>query len=480
MALYTSRLLLKLLGEVDMGVFNLSGGIVALLAFFQSAQAKSTSRFITYELGLDVDKESIRKTFSICITIHLIISILVILLGESVGLWIVNRFIEIPEERYFSANCVYQCSLFIFCMHLMRVPYDAVIMAYEEMSVYAYLSIFEAIAQLMIIFILQYSGGDSLISYGLSLAMLSALLFFVYFMYVRLRHKEYSFRLVWDKKKSLEILSFSGWTLVGSTANTATQQGLSLLLNKFVGIIANTALGFAYQVNAAVTKFVSSFTTAFNPQIIKLYAKKDYDSLHIMMNRASKFSYILAFIMALPLIVNMDYVLHLWLGQVPQYTTEFCQLILVCAIIDALSGFLNTSIIATGIIRNYQLFLALSFLLDVICAFLLLFGGFSPIFAFGSRIVTRGILNMVIGLYYGRSLLCFDIKEYIKVVFFPITIVTAISSFLTYVMSLYFVGVERLIWTSITSFIIVGVLSWLFICDKREQQVFLSIVKKIL
>lgn len=478
-ALYTSRLLLKLLGDTDMGVFNLAGGIVALMAFFQSAQAKATGRFITYELGLGDNVDEIRNTFSICLTIHLMIVLVVLLLGESIGLWIVNRFIEIPASRYYSANFVYQCSLFILCVNLLRVPYDAVIMAYEEMSVYAYFSIFEAIAQLIIIILLQQLGGDSLVQYGISLSLLSISLFFLYYIYVRLKHKEYVFKFSWNKDKSIKILSFSGWTLIGSTANTATQQGLGLLLNKFIGIIANTALGFAYQVNAALTKFVSSFTMAFNPQIIKLYAKNDYDSLHLMMNRSSKFSFVLAFVMGFPLIVNMNYVLHLWLEHVPKFTTEFCQLILICAIIDALSGFLNTSITATGNIRKYQISLALSFCFDLLCSFLFLILGLDPVYVFGSRILTRGLLNMGIGLYFGKCLLKFNIRDYVWHVIIPVLLLVCFSSIFVYGISLSLCGISRLVWTYVTCFIIVLICTWLIICTKSEQRALKSMVRDI-
>ena len=202
---------------------------------------------------------------------------------------------------------------------------------------------------------------------------------------------------------------------------------MALLFNNFVGLVANTALGFANQVNAAVGRFVSSFTTAFNPQIIKLQAQDDKKSLFILMNRASRFSFALCYVMALPIITNMEFILSLWLGKVPEYTTEFCQLILVCSIIDATTGVFNTSVTATGEIKNYQIGIALSFLLDLTCASIFLYLGIYPAVVFGSRIITRGVMNMLIGFHNSKKLLAFPLRKYLVEVMIPIGITILIT-----------------------------------------------------
>lgn len=427
-SLYTSRLVLQVLGETDLGIYNVVGGIVTLLAFLQTAQSKATSRYITYELGENASSKRLGHVFSACMTIHILIVLFFLLIAETLGLWAVHHWIVVPSERMQAALWVYQFAIFTFCIHMLRVPYDAVIIAHENMSVYAYMSIIEVVLQLLMVVALKYIVVDHLILYAGALSLIAVILFILYAVYVRLKHSQYRFSWVWDGQLSMKILSFSGWTMLGSTANTMTQQGVSLLFNNFVGLVANTALGFANQVNTAVGRFVGSFTTAFNPQIIKLYAQKNNESLHLLMFRASKFSFALAFVMALPLILNMDFVLHLWLGQVPQYTVEFCRLIVLCTVIDATTSVYNTAVTATGQIRNYQIGISISFLLDLLCAYALLSLHMHPAIVFGSRILTRGLLNMCIGLYYCRKQLSFPIGRYAIKVLLPIgcTVVLAV------------------------------------------------------
>ena len=427
-SLYTSRLVLQVLGETDLGIYNVVGGIVTLLAFLQTAQSKATSRYITYELGENASSKRLGHVFSACMTIHILIVLFFLLIAETLGLWAVHHWIVVPSERMQAALWVYQFAIFTFCIHMLRVPYDAVIIAHENMSVYAYMSIIEVVLQLLMVVALKYIVVDHLILYVGALSLIAVILFILYAVYVRLKHSQYRFSWVWDGQLSMKILSFSGWTMLGSTANTMTQQGVSLLFNNFVGLVANTALGFANQVNTAVGRFVGSFTTAFNPQIIKLYAQKNNESLHLLMFRASKFSFALAFVMALPLILNMDFVLHLWLGQVPQYTVEFCRLIVLCTVIDATTSVYNTAVTATGQIRNYQIGISISFLLDLLCAYALLSLHMHPAIVFGSRILTRGLLNMCIGLYYCRKQLSFPIGRYAIKVLLPIgcTVVLAV------------------------------------------------------
>ena len=426
-SLYTSRLVLQALGETDLGIYNLVGGIVSLMAFLQAAQTKSTSRFITYELGLGGEPSKLSRIYSICMTIHILLAIIIVIIAETLGLFIINEYTQIPTSRMVAANLVYQFSILTFVMHFIRCPLDSVIIAHEDMTVYAYMSILEVSLQLGLVFAVLHYSGDNLILYGFLVFAVSVVLFICYLIYRRKTYPAYRYRFIWDKKESVRVLSFSGWTLLGSSANTFTQQGVALLFNNFVGLVANTALGFANQVNAAVGRFVSSFTTAFNPQIIKLQAQDDRNSLFILMNRASRFSFALCYVMALPIITNMEFILSLWLGRVPEYTTEFCQLILVCSIIDATTGVFNTSITATGEIKNYQIGIALSFLLDLTCASIFLYLGIHPAVVFGSRIITRGFMNMLIGFHYSKKLLAFPLRKYLFEVMIPIGITILIT-----------------------------------------------------
>ena len=474
-SLFTSRLVLRALGETDLGIYNLVGGIVALMAFLQTAQIKATSRFITYELGLEGQDNRLARIYSICMTIHLIIAAIIVVIAETVGLWIINEYTQIPDSRIFAANVVYQFSILTFVMHFIRCPLDSVIIAQENMSIYAYMSILEVALQLGLVYIVINFPGDKLILYGLLIFVVSVILFICYLIYKNKVYPMYEFKYTWDKHESIRILSFSGWTLLGSSANTLTQQGVSLLFNNFVGLVANTALGFANQVNAAVGRFVASFTTAFNPQIIKYQAQDDKTALFALMNRASRFSFALCYIMALPIIANMEFILNFWLDSVPIYTTEFCQLILVCSIIDATTGVFNTSITATGHIKNYQIGIALSFLLDFLCAFAFLKLGLHPAIVFGSRIVTRGFVNMLIGFHFSIKLLSFPLRIYIKEVLIPIIATVLITLPISYIRM--FQGWGDALINSVLCVSGVCLCTFLIIMKKNERRIILTTIK---
>lgn len=476
--LYTSRIVLESLGVEDLGIYNVVGGIVALLSIFQSSLSKATSRFLNFELGKGSGPDVLRRVFSMSMTIHIIVAFVAILLGETIGLYILKNFTVIPIEKQVDAFVVFHCSLLIFCFHIVRIPYDAVIIAHENMSVYAYLSILEAILQLLSSIILLNYGNNKLFFYAFLMLVSAAILYFCYFVYVKIKFKQYRFSFIWQKNYSVSLLSFSGWNLVTSSANVATQQGVSLLFNNFIGLVANTALGFANQVNGAVGKFVGSFTTAFNPQVVKLCAQQDYEKLHLLMNRASKYSFILVWVMAFPLILNMDFVLHLWLGAVPQYTVDFCRMILVCSVIDATTGVYNTTIIATGKIRNYQICISLSFIIDFCLAVILLKSNLSPILVFGSRILTRGIFNMFIGWYFIRKIVDFDVYKHVKIVWLPIIVTVLITVLLFLTISHNLLGWRRLVLTTILNFIVVSICVYYLIMDQAEKAVLIQLVKK--
>lgn len=474
-SLYTSRVVLQVLGAENLGIYNVVGGIVAMMSFFQTAQTKATSRFITYELGKNSSFDTLRKVFSVCMTIHVAIALIGLLLGETFGLWVITYWTDIPVDRQEAAMWVYQFALIVFCVHIIRVPYDAIVIAHERMSMFAYMSILEVSLQLAMVYLLLKLPGDSLIYYAGSVALIAIIMCLCYYFYVRKRYEVYRFKLLWDKDYSAKILSFSGWTLLGSGANTATQQGTNLLMNNYVGLIANASLGFANQVNIAVGKFVNGFSTAFTPQIIKLYAQRDFISLHALMNRSSKLSFVLCYLVALPLIANMDFILSLWLGDnVPMYTQEFCQLILVCTIIDATTGVYNTTITATGIIKYYQIALSFSFILDLLCCFILLYNSFNPIFVFGSRIITRGILNMFIGLHFVKRYTEFDIAIYSKSVLLKIVCTITLTVVPVHIIVELTEGWIQLIISGSVSIILVCLCTLYIILTPSERKVILS------
>lgn len=477
--LYCSRLILKALGVVDMGIYNVVGGIVTLMAVLQNAQSIATGRFIMYDIGKNLSDAQKSRTFSVCMTIHLLIALIVVVLGETLGLYIINSWTSIPESRTEAANIVYQLSLLTFVINIIRVPYNSVVIAYEEMDSYAFMTILETGLKLLFVYMIVMITADHLIVFAASLTTIAVIILLLYIYIVKRKHPEYKYSLVWDKQKSFKVLTFSGWTLTSSTANTFTQQGVSLLFNNFVGLVANAALGFAYQINGAVYQFVSSFSTAFNPQIVKLWSSQNKDELYKLMNRASKFSFILAYLFALPLMLNIDFILKLWLHEVPQFTQTFSLLIVICSVIDATTGVYNTAITATGKIKDYQICISISFLLDLLVSFILLYFGFHPAMVFGSRIVTRGLLNMVIGLYFTKKLIGFDVALYIKEVLLPV-IITILASIPLFLFEKYIEdNLTHLVITFFTSLSVISICSLYVIMTKSERQSIILFINKI-
>lgn len=275
------------------------------------------------------------------------------------------------------------------------------------------------------------------------------------------------------------MLSFSGWTLLGSGSNALTQQGISLLMNNYVGLLANAAIGLCNQVNVAVSKFVSGFNTAFTPQVIKLYARDNYRELNLLISRSSKFSFALCYIMVLPLLCNMDFILEIWLGDdVPEYTAGFCRMVLICTLFDATTGVYNTAITATGRIRNYQILISLSFLLDLLLSFAMLYRGIEPVLVFSSRILTRGILNMVIGLYFINRYMGFDISGYIHSVLLKILSVIAITGLPSYMIYCNTSGLSRFLSTSVYAVIATMVFVLYFLMSKEERIAVLTKIER--
>lgn len=478
-SLYTSRIVLEVLGAKNYGIYTVVGGIIALMGFFQAAQSKATSRFITYELGQNGITASLSKVFSASLTIHVLTAIIAVVLCETVGIWIIYNWIKIPPERQTAALIVYQFSILVFCIHLIRIPYDSVVIAHEEMSIFAYFSIIEAVLQLGFVFIIKYVKADSLILYAGLMALSAFILLLLYYFYVRNKYPVYSFKFTWDKKISGGMLSFSGWTLLGSGSNALTQQGISLLMNNYVGLLANAAIGLCNQVNVAVSKFVSGFNTAFTPQVIKLYAQDNYRELNLLISRSSKFSFALCYIMVLPLLCNMDFILEIWLGDdVPEYTAGFCRMVLICTLFDATTGVYNTAITATGRIRNYQILISLSFLLDLLLSFAMLYRGIEPVLVFSSRILTRGILNMVIGLYFINRYMGFDISGYIHSVLLKILSVIAITGLPSYMIYCNTSGLSRFLSTSVYAVIATMVFVLYFLMSKEERIAVLTKIER--
>ena len=354
-SLYTVRVVLNTLGAEDYGIYNVVAGVVVLFSFVNNAMATATQRFLNYSLG-ENDKKKTQEVYSASLIVHLGIAAIFVLLAETVGLWFVSNKLNIPEARRAATAIVYQFTIITTVFNILRVPYNAVIIAYEKMSFFAWLSILESLLKLAIVFLLVLSGIDRLVFYAFLMTAVALIILCFYKLYCNRTFEIARYSKVTDISLVKKILSFSGWSLFGAVANVANSQGTNIVLNMFTNVTVNAAMGIANQVNSAVYSFVGNFQTAFNPQIVKSYAEGKKEYFIDLVFRTAKVSFLLLNFMVVPLLLNAEIVLHIWLKSIPEYTIHFVQLILIWSLIDSWNGPLWMSVQATGNIRKYQIY----------------------------------------------------------------------------------------------------------------------------
>jgi O-antigen/teichoic acid export membrane protein len=324
-----------------------------MFGFLNSAMSRATQRFLAFEIGRK-DIFQLRNVFSMSLNIHFFIAFIVFLFAETIGLWFVNNQLTIPQERMEAARWVYHLSILSLMVNIVSVPYNAMIIAHERMNVFAWVSIVEVSLKLLIVFMLQWFGFDKLKFYAILMFGVSLLIRLIYGMYCDWKFKESKLRWFWDKAMFKTLLSFAGWNLWGNIASVMAGQGVNMLLNIFFGPVVNAARGIAFQVTGAINSFVQNFQMALNPQIIKSYAANDLKYMHQLIFQGAKFSFFLLLILSLPIILEAEIILKLWLKTVPDNTVIFIRLVLVNILIDSISGPLMTAAQATGRIKLYQ------------------------------------------------------------------------------------------------------------------------------
>lgn len=420
-SLYTSRVVLAMLGIDDYGIYNVVGGFVALFAFLNGAMGGCTQRFITIALGKG-DQSELKKVFSTCLITHGMIALIVLLLAETIGLWFVMNKLVIPPDRFSAAMVVYQCSIISTIVMIMSFPYNADIIAHEKMSAFAYISIYEAFVHLGIVFLLKFVNIDKLALYGILLLLVKVSVIIVYRLYCKLHFIESRFKWLFDKSLFKEMLSFTGWNLFGSCAGTLMGQGINVLLNIFFGPAVNAARGVAVQVQSAVYMFTTSFQTAINPQIMKTYAAGDLQSMHSLLFRSAKFTFMLLLCIMLPLMLEIDYVLDIWLEDVPDYAGVFVCLMLCISMVDAVSNPFMTSSAATGNVRIYQSVVGSILLAIVPIAYIVLKLGGNPYSVFIVHLIVA-VIAFTARIIIVRKLIDLSVREYVAKVLRPCALV---------------------------------------------------------
>ena len=352
-SLFTSRVILQVLGIEDYGVYNVVGGIVSMFAFINGGMVAATQRYITFELGSG-NKERLQRVFSTSLQIHAMISILIVILGETVGLWFLQEKLVIPEDRMIAAMWVYQCSIIVCVLNIMSIPYNADIVAHEKMSAFAMISVVEVVLKLLVVYLLMLFPFDKLIVYAILLLAVQFSIRLVYAAYCKRHFEESSYIHRWNSDLIKEMLGFAGWSFWGSLAVILYTQGINMMLNVFFGPIVNAARGIAIQVQSAVLQFVMNFQMALNPQITKSYAAGNLDQMHSLMFRSARFSFLLLFFIALPVLLETNFLLTLWLKTVPDHTVIFAQIMLCISLVYTTANPCIIANQATGKVKVYQ------------------------------------------------------------------------------------------------------------------------------
>ena len=426
--LYTSRIVLKQLGENDFGIYNVVGGIVSMFSIVSASLTSAISRFITYELGRGKE-DKLRIIFSTSVFIQLGLWIVIALLVETVGVWFLNNRMTIAPERMYAANWVLHCSVITFGVNMLSIPYNAAIIAHEKMQAFAYVSILEVGLKLIVAFMLYIKTFDSLIMYAVLLVIASLVVRLSYSIYCRRHFKECKLERRFDKNVLKEMLAYSGWSFIGTSSAILRDQGVNIVMNIFCGTAVNAARGIAVQMNNAVHGFSQNFMLAVNPQIIKSYASGQTDYMFSLAFRSARMSYFLLYCISLPLIMVMPWVLGIWLTIVPNYTVSFAILVLILGMSEAISLPLQYMNQATGKVKVYQLTVGGLQMLNFPVSYVLLLYGFSPNSVFILSIIISQICLFARLLILSRTI-DLKIRVFVKKVYLPIIYVSLSGSVL--------------------------------------------------
>jgi O-antigen/teichoic acid export membrane protein len=478
-SLYTVRVVLETLGVEDYGIYHVVAGIVTMFGFISNSMASASQRYFSYELGRG-DYDQLKKIFSLTLLIYIFIAVLILLLAETIGLWFTNNKLVIPVERKVAALWVYQFSIISFLFTIMTSPYMAMIIAHENMNIYAYVSIIEVLLKLGMVFVLRFISWDKLILYGILMLAVVIINTAIYRTICIRKYKECTFSFYWNKILFKEIVSYSGWNMFGASTNILKIQGVNILLNQFFSPIVVAARSIATTVDNAAMSFSNNFNTAIRPQIIKSYAVGEKERMLLLMFRGSKGSYLLMYLFALPLVLEMPIVLDLWLKNLPEHAVLFTRLILFDALINSISFPLMATAQATGKIKLYQSVVGGILLLNVPVSWIILLLGAPPysvlIIAIGLTIIAGTTRLLIL-----KRLIDYSIKQFLKVVMVPIFFISLTSAILPIVSCYILVqNIARLFIVIVLSIISTGFFSYLIGFNTNERKMIKNSVNKYL
>lgn len=475
--LYVSREVLDLLGVVDYGIYNVVGGVVGMLTFLNSTLSSSSQRFFSVEIAKN-NNERLKEWFSLNITVFALLILVVLVLSETIGLWFVNNKMTIPSDRIYATNIVYQLSIIAIIFQMFRIPYDGLIIAREKMNTYAYISILEAIFKIGIVAGLSVINFDRLITYGFLMLATTILTSLSYMLYCIFKFPESHFKPLWDSQRIKELLSFSGWHFFGSTSSVIRSTGINLLLNVFFNPAVNAARAVAYQINGAVNQLSGNFFVAVKPQIYKSYADNNIKGMVSLIMQSTSLCVFLVSIIVIPILTRTEYLLGIWLKEIPEYSILFTKLVLINALFDSTAGPSIAAALATAKIKKYQIVVSFFMILNLPISYVLLRLGYPP----QSTMITAIILTTLlifIRCYLLTQLIDFSFVSYSYLIIKLIISSCVVIFALKYISLLLPETFIAFIVLSIISFILLITIYFLFVFDKTERRNILNYIPNL-
>ena len=474
--LYTLRIVVNVLGMEDYGIYNVVAGAVTMMSCLSSVLSSATQRFYSYEQGKE-RFERLQKIFSSSLFIFICASILVLLIGETIGLWFVNYCLTIPVERTSAANVIYQFALMSFTISLIQIPYSAAVISHEEMGIFTAITTFDYAVRLIAALIIPTIPFDRLITYGASLLIIQVILLMTYYWYCNKYYSECKYMKCKEKSIYKELLSFSGWTLWGQIAGVGMNQINTILVNVFFGAIASAARAISLQISTAITSFCNSFILAIKPPMIKVYASGDYTGLNRLFNLSNKFVYYSLFVVCLPLYLDMDWVLKIWLNLTDPQTVIFSRLILIYSVLLALNNPISIVVQATGNIKNYNIYVESFTLLCPALTYLLFELGcpaYTVYYSMIGCIISSHIVRLIV---LKRVYTNFSLRNYLYDFIGKGFLISAVSviiiSYIRYDMDN---GIVRFVITTLANLVLVLILVFLIGLKSNERRSIISII----
>ena len=479
-SLYTVRVTLNVLGVIDYGIYNVVGSVIAMLSILTGTLTSATQRYLSYHLGRK-DYDSYSRTYSLLLICFIIIAICIIIISEIIGLFIFDGALNIPADRVSAAKIVYQTIIGAFIIHLITVPFSSSIIANERMSAFAYVSIIDGVLKLAIVFLLLHAPWNKLIVYSLLMLAEAFVILFCYIIYCKYKFSYCKIRIIWDRTMFQELSTYTGWNLLGALSGVLNTQGQNILLNISFGPVVNAAKAIGDKVFGVVSSLSTNFYMAVSPQIIKAYASDDLDRMRVLAVRSSKISFILIYIISLPLICFMKHILVFWLGTdaESEEMAGFASLSLICCLVACLEAPITQMIRATGNLKRYQIYVSSFMLCYIPFAWLWIAVGGSPLTTMYSLIITLGITQFVRVKIASRQV-GLSIPAYFRQVILPIIYISAISIPL-YIAACSFPNAQRLLdlgFYVVMMFMVGIIVTWTIGLSKKEKEFVTDIIKR--